>query len=227
MNPQGTDKQETDKPLVLIPVTAEDVAREKRRKVTIWVAAAIAVVLVALFSYRRMADPRDAREAYDAGLGLLKATRYEQAALNFSRTIDLMPDYIEAHRLRGRVYVAQSNPDAAIRDFTKVLELNPQDSNALVERGFAWLDKKSYANAFADAVGAISVDAKMGRAYTLRATARRALGDAAKAVEDFTMAVGLEPNLRELFPKGFHVSVARRAEAGHCRLHQRSCARSQ
>ena len=196
MNPQ-----ETDKPLVLIPVTAEDVAREKRRKVALWVAAGVTVVLAALFAYQRITSPRDAREAYDAGLRLLKATRYEQAALNFSRTIDLKPDFADAYRMRARVYVAQSNPDAAIRDFTRVLELSPNDSTALVERGFAWLDKKMYPNAMADASEAISLDPKSGRAYNLRAMGRRALGDSRKAIEDFTTAVGIEPSLENYFQR--------------------------
>ena len=193
--------RETDKPLVLIPVTADDVARERRRKVAKWAGTGILVVAAALFSYKRMADPRDAREAYDAGLRLLKATRYEQAALNFSRTIDLMPDFAEAYRMRGHVYVAQSNSDAAIRDFTKLLELNPKDPTALVERGFAWLDKKAFANAMADANGAVTFDAKLGRAYTLRATARRAMGAFAKAIEDFTTAIGIEPTLENYFQR--------------------------
>jgi tetratricopeptide (TPR) repeat protein len=192
---------EFEKPVVLIPVMAEDVARQQRRQVTKWVAVGIVVALAALFAYKRIADPRDAREAYDAGLRLLKATRYEQAALNFSRTIDLKPDFVDAYRMRARVYIAQSNSDSAIRDFTKVLELNPRDSHALVERGFAWLDKKSYANAVADATGAISLDAKLGRAYTLRATARRAMGESTKAIEDFTMAMGIEPNLENYFQR--------------------------
>lgn len=201
MNSPGTDRQEIDKPLVLIPVTADDVARERRRKVAKWAGAGILVVAAALFSYKRLADPRDAREAYDAGLRLLKATRYEQAALNFSRTIDLTPGFAEAYRMRGRVYVSQSNSDAAIRDFTKVLELNPKDPSALVERGFAWLEKKAFPNAVADANGAIALDARSGRAYTLRATARRAMGDSRTAIEDFTTAIGIEPTLENYFQR--------------------------
>ena len=49
---RAVNPRETDKPLVLIPVTAEDVAREKRRKAAIWVAAGVMVVLAALFAYK-------------------------------------------------------------------------------------------------------------------------------------------------------------------------------
>src|SRR5512138_3031515 len=66
----AVNPQETDKPVVLIPVMAEDVARERRRKIAIRLGVGLLVAVVAFFAYRRMADPRDAREAYDAGVRL-------------------------------------------------------------------------------------------------------------------------------------------------------------
>lgn len=189
------------KPLVLIPVTAEDVEREQRRRLMTWLAVGLIVVLAAGFVYKRVTDPHNAREAFDAGLGLLKATRYDQAILNFNRAVDLQPDFAEAYRMRARAYVAQSNPDLAIRDFSKVAELQPRDPLALTERGFAHLDKKEYADAVADAGRAIAIDPKLARAYNLRASARRAAGDPRKAVEDFTKAVELEPNLDNYFQR--------------------------
>jgi tetratricopeptide (TPR) repeat protein len=188
-------------PVVLMPVMAEDVAREQRRKTLIRVGIALAVIVAGAAIYKRTADPRNAREAFDAGLRLMKATRYEEAALNFSRAIDLKPDFAEAYRMRGRVYVAEYSPDPAIQDFSKLIELNPKDAGALVERGFARLDKKDYANAVSDADRAIAIDARLGRAYNLRATARRAAGDPARAVSDFTRAVELAPDLENYFQR--------------------------
>jgi len=184
-----------DQPLVLIPVMAADVARAKRRKVAIGLGAGLVVLLACGYIYKRTSDPRNAREAYDAGVRLMKATRYDQASLNFTRAIDLQADFVDAYRMRARVAVAEYAPDQAIRDFSKVIELNPIDASALVERGFARLDKNDYGNAITDANRAIAADPKMGRAYNLRATARRAAGDPGKAVADFTQAVQLEPNL--------------------------------
>lgn len=190
-----------EKPVMMIPMTADDAAREKRRKVLIGLGVGLVILLAGAFGYKRFADPRDAREAYDAGLRLMRATRYEQAALNFTRAVDLKPDFADAYRMRARVFVAEYNPDPAIRDFSKVLALNPNDPSALAERGFAWLEKKDYPNAIADADRAILFQPKSGRAYTLRATARRAIGEAGKAIQDFTMAVQLDPNLENYFQR--------------------------
>ena len=190
-----------DQPLLLIPVMAEDVARVKRRKVLLGVACGLALLAAGGILYKRIADPRNAREAYDAGLRLMAATRYEQAALNFSRVIDLKPDFADAYRMRGRVYMAEYSPDPALRDFNKVVQLDPSDATALVERGYARLDRKDYNNAIADAESAIALSPKLARAYNLRGTARRAAGDPAKALPDFTHAVQLDPGLENFFQR--------------------------
>ncbi len=200
-SPLAASAKAPPKPLILIPVTAEDVAREQRKRLFKWLAAALVVLLAGGIVYKRINDPRNAREAFDAGMRLVKATRYDQAILNFNRVVDLQPDFAEAYRMRGRAYVQQSNPDQAVRDFTRLAELLPRDTLALVERGFARLDQKDYAGAIADADRAIAIDPKLARAYNLRGTATRAAGDPAKAVEDFSKAVELEPDLDNYFQR--------------------------
>ena len=199
--PPSGPAEAASKPLILIPVTAEDVARVRRSRTLKWLAVALVVLVAGWIVYKRIADPRNAREAFDAGMRLVTATRYDQAILNFNRTVDLQPDFAEAYRMRGRAYVAESNPDQAIRDFTRLAELRPRDALALAERGFARLDKKDYVNAIADADRAIAIDPKLARAYNLRGTARREAGDPRKAVEDFTKAVELEPDLDNYFQR--------------------------
>jgi tetratricopeptide (TPR) repeat protein len=126
---------------------------------------------------------------------LMQATRYQQARLNFTRSIELQAGFVDAYRMRARVAVAEYTPNPAIRDFSSVIELNPKDASALVERGFARLDTKDYGNAVSDADRAIAIEPKLGRAYNLRATARRAAGDLRAAIADFTKAVQFDPSL--------------------------------
>jgi tetratricopeptide (TPR) repeat protein len=199
--PHGASSEPAGKPLVLIPVTAADVERAQRRRMLKWLAGGLVVILAGGIVYKRVTDPQNAREAFDAGMRLMNATRYDQAILNFNRVVDLQPRFAEAYRMRGRAYVAQSNQDQAIRDFTRVTELQPRDASALTERGFAHLDKKDYANAIADADRAIALDPKLARAYNLRGTAHRSAGDLPKAVDDFTKALQLEQNLDNYFQR--------------------------
>ena len=199
--PPGGPADSAGKPLIMIPVMAEDVEREKRRRLLKWLAGALIALLVAAIIYKRATDPGNAREAFDAGMRLMKTTRYDQAILNFNRAVDLLPDYADAYRMRGRAYVQQSDPAMALRDFSRVSELKPRDATILAERGFVHLDQKDYPGAIADADRSIALDPKLARAYNLRASARRAAGDPRGAIEDFTKAIALEPNLDNYFQR--------------------------
>lgn len=59
----STPATEPSKPLVLIPVMAEDVERRKRKVVFAWIAGALALALVIWFIYRRSIDPLHAQES--------------------------------------------------------------------------------------------------------------------------------------------------------------------
>jgi hypothetical protein len=122
----STPDTEPSKPPVLIPVMAEDVERRQRKVVLSWLAAALALALVIWFVYRRSIDPLHAQESYDAGVRLIRATRYAEAILNFDRTIDLKHDFADAYRRAerrtwprptGRCHpgLHQARPDAARR----------------------------------------------------------------------------------------------------------------
>ena len=70
----------------MIPVTAEDVSRHKRRIVlACLVAAAVIGFLVFWLHKRATTDPLKAQAALEAGQQLMTAARYSQAILNFDR----------------------------------------------------------------------------------------------------------------------------------------------
>jgi len=189
-------------PLVLIPVTAEDDARRKRR-IGIFIGTGVVIVLAATgLIYKRSVDPIHARESYDSGLRLFKIARYDQAILSFDRATELKPDLADGYLMRGRAYVAVAKTENAIQDFTRVTELRPSDGHAFVERGFAYLELKDHQSALADANHALTVDSRLASAYSLRGQIVRAMGDPAKAIEDLTRAVALDPNQDNYYQRG-------------------------
>jgi tetratricopeptide (TPR) repeat protein len=193
---------ESDEPLILVPVMADDVARQVRRKRAVIAAIILAVAILGWILYHHAVDPVEAKQSYEDGVRLVYASHYEQAILNFNRAIDLQSNFADAYKMRGRSYALTGNPDKAILDFNKVVELRPQEIGVLLDRGFAYLDRKDLDAALADAVRVLMLDEKQSRAYNLRATVERAKGDSATAIKDFTRAVDLAPNLDNLFQLG-------------------------
>lgn len=189
-------------PVVLIPVTADDVARQKLRMRLSLAGAALAAALVAGYFYERWVDPIHARQSYEAGLRLYSLAHYSQAILAFDRAASLDPTLVDAILMRGRSNASDNRIDQALADFSRVIALRPNDTRALVARGREWIELRRYQSAVDDASRALAVDSRLAPAYNLRGMARRALGDPRKAVEDFTRAVELSPVTDNLFQRG-------------------------
>lgn len=189
-------------PLVFIPVTAEDVARRKRRMVLSVSAATLAVLLLIAYLYKRSVDPLHARQSYDSGVRMLALARYPQAILAFSRAVALEPDFADAYLLRGEANAADGKIDRAIADFSKTLDLRPDNTQALLRRGLAWAELKDFPAAISDANQALAVDPNFAPAYNLRGVGVRGLGDPRKALDDFTRAIALAPNTDSYYQRG-------------------------
>lgn len=192
----------SESPLVLIPVTAEDVARLKRRKVLTWAAVILTALAVLGWIYKRSTDPIRAQESFDAGQRLFAVARYDQAIAACDRAVALKADFADAYILRGRAHAALNDQEHAVADFSAAIEIRPRDPQAPIERASAYIDQKNYAAAISDAASAIALDPKLARAYNLRGTALRALGQAQKAIEEFTRAAELEPNADNFYQRG-------------------------
>ena len=190
------------RPLVLIPVTAEDVARRSRRIHWSLIAAVAVILTVTGYLYKRYTDPMNARASFDAGTRSFKIARYNQAILSFDRAISLKPDLVDAYLLRGKSYVGNAQPDLALQDFSKVIELTPSDPTGWIERGRAYLELNKFDEAIADASAAIGANANESAAYNLRGSAVRKSGDPKKALEDFNRAVSLEQNADNYYQRG-------------------------
>ncbi len=189
-------------PVVLIPVSAEDVARHKRRIAFWWWTAALTVLLIAGYEYKRWVDPTHAQQSFEAGMTMYAVARYPQAIVAFDRAASLAPKNPDAFLMRGRANAGDQRIDAAIADFTKALELRPNDTQAMLERAREYLELKRYSAAIDDANRAIAVDSRFAPAYNVRGVAIRKLGDPKKALEDFTRAIELSAVTDNYFQRG-------------------------
>ena len=189
-------------PWNLVPVSASDHAKGKRRR-TLFIAAAVILVVGSTgWIYKRSVDPIHALEEFDAGERLLKNARYAQAIVSFDRAISYDGNFAEAYLMRGRANIALARPVAAIPDFSKVIELHPKDPQAWLDRGSAHSTQLEWPEALSDFNHAIELDPKLALAYNLRGSAVRAMGDPRKAVADFNRAVELLPNMDNIFQRG-------------------------
>jgi len=181
-------------PTPLVPVSAEDFARGKRRIVLAAIAGALLIAGGAAWTYRRSVNPLDAQQSLEEGRRLLKATRYAEAILSFDHALALKSDLADGYLLRGQANMALDHPDPASQDFTTVIRLRPGDAQAFVERAMARSAQENYAGVIADCGEALARDARLVLAYNLRGVALRKSGSPQEALRDFNHAVELAPD---------------------------------
>ncbi len=198
----GGNPPEAAQPWNLVPVSAAEFTKQRNRRK--WIVGIAAVVVLALsgWIYKRNVDPIHALEAFDAGERLQKTARYSQAIVSFDRAISLQPEYAEAYAMRARTNISLAKPLAALPDFNKVIELRPREPQGFLDRGTAHVSLQEWPEALADFTRAIELDPKLSAAYNLRGSAVRAMGDPKKALPDFIKAVDLQANMDNIYQRG-------------------------
>jgi tetratricopeptide (TPR) repeat protein len=84
--------------------------------------------------------------------------------------------------------------DEAIKDFTEVLELNPDHPDALYYRGMAWAHKKNFGRAIEDFTEAVKKNPNDADSFVARGEAWQSRGKIHKALNDFKQALQIDPD---------------------------------
>ena len=118
---------------------------------------------------------------------------------NFTRAIELNPQYARAYHSRGIAYKHKGEHDLAIDDFTHAIELNPRFAAAYHERGFVHDDKGEYDLAIADCDAALSINPQSFASYHNRGIARYHKGDYDQTIADCDAALSINPQLANAY----------------------------
>src|SRR5262245_11361864 len=100
-------------------------------------------------------EPATARDFYERGLTGAQSRQYEEAVSDYSKAIELDPQFAEAYFSRAAIYYGQPTIEKrdyakAVADLSKVLELDPRDFSARFNRGLDYESLREYDKAIAD-----------------------------------------------------------------------------
>ncbi len=93
----------------------------------------------------------------------------------------------------------QGDIEGAIVDYTEAIRLNPNDSNAYFNRGFARETRGDVDEAIADYTEAIRLNPNDATAYNNRGIGHKARGDLDHAIADYTEAIRINPKYIEAY----------------------------
>lgn len=90
-------------------------------------------------------------EAYNnRGNAYIDLKKYNEAIADFTKALELKPDYAEAYLNRGTVYDELKKYNEAIADYSKAIELKPDYDLAYNDRGLTYYHLQKYEEAIDD-----------------------------------------------------------------------------
>ena len=126
---------------------------------------------------------------------------YATAVAEYTKAIQINKNFAEAYFKRGLAYDRLAQPDSAIADFTKVIELAAKDeqaarnaAGAYANRCMVYSEKRDYVRAVADCNEALKLKPDFGIAYLYRADSNLSLGKNFQAILDYSKAIDIAPS---------------------------------
>jgi tetratricopeptide (TPR) repeat protein len=131
---------------------------------------------------------------YSRGLECRITGDTNQAIIEFTEAIRLMPEYVFAYNNRGVCYSGKSDYDRAIADYSQAIKLNPGYITAYSNRGIAYRYKNDYNHSISDYNKAIQLNPLDPVAYYNRGLLNYYRRDYDRAIADYSEAIRLNPD---------------------------------
>lgn len=132
---------------------------------------------------------------FERGFAYCETGQYNDAIADLTQAIRLEPDHADSWRERAKAYAREGLSDQAIADETRAVRLKRNDPSLYSERALLYLDRSRWREAMADLSAAIRLAPRNANLRYLRGHALRLSGDPARAVEDESRALDLDPGL--------------------------------
>ena len=165
-------------------------------------------------------DKENHKVYYMRGRSYLENRQYDQAINDFTKALEICPATDKATRFsiiesRGNSYHALNKSDAAIKDFSDTIALNPRHKNIKYvynNRGWIWQSKEDYEKAVKDYYAALALDPAFAPSYYGRASAYYKSGNLPRALEDAKEALRLEPETKKYDDLVFELKAKMKAK---------------
>lgn len=134
-----------------------------------------------------------AQEEYDkAYKQLTEGVNAAVVVQTLQSCIDKDKNFEDAYILRAFIYYKLGDYQAAINDYSQLLEVKPNHLEALKQRAFTKIQVKDYEGAIADHTRRIKIDPSNAVAYFDRAYCQGLIDKNQLAIEDYTKAIELD-----------------------------------
>lgn len=86
-----------------------------------------------------------AQAAYKQGVAYTRIKEYDNAVASFQKALSFYPEMTDAYYNIASIYIAQNKVDDAYNIYTKILAINPNDYDAILQAAKISYNRKNYA----------------------------------------------------------------------------------
>ncbi|MFV7233961.1 tetratricopeptide repeat protein [Flavobacterium sp. ZB4R12] len=142
--------------------------------------------------------PAHASTYYSRGNAKFHLQDYQSAIEDYTKAIEVDPNYGEAYYRRGFVMHSLKHYLGAITDYSKAIEIYPNYASAYYYRGNAKRSLQDYRGAIQDYTKAIKLDRHFKDAYKNRGIAKYHLRNYLGSIADYTRSIDPNHNAAKL-----------------------------
>ena len=150
-----------------------------------------------LRTHNRLYVEPDAQNHLQRGIEAFQESKWIEAIDYFDAVISLDPEastLTQAYCYRGFVYDDKGESNKAIEDFTKAIDLQPNDADVYYYRGLSYADQDEYSLAIKDFTKSIELKPDYADVYNSRGAVYLKKYECDPAIKDFTKAIELKPD---------------------------------
>jgi len=135
-----------------------------------------------------------ALENYNRGCALFGEGKHDEAIAEYTKAIELDPNYAHAYNNRGVAYKNKGQYELAIADYNRAIELDPNYAHAYYNRGVAYKNREQYELAIADYSKAIELDPEDSSVWNSKGVCLSRLDRYEEALECYDKALQIDPD---------------------------------
>lgn len=175
------------RPPAAVPTERKPMSKDQRKLV--WIALAVILPVVAgWFAYEYISNaPVRARAEYQAGMSRLGPNDFAGAIEHFTASLKIS-ETADAYLQRGDAHKNLGHFDLALADWSRAIDLDPNQAQAYTARGTYYQSKNETAKALSDFERSLELNPTVD-GYFQRGQLYAALGQFDKAIEDYDRAI--------------------------------------
>jgi len=135
---------------------------------------------------------QNAKKFYKTGEDFIESENFEDAIDQFSKAVDLDPDFEDAYLERAKAHEKLGNLKAAAADYDRLTAIEPKEENYYFNLGRLYHIQEMYDESIPPLSMALEIDRKYHAAVQYRSKSYIKLDSFAMAIQDCNLAIDLE-----------------------------------